>query len=1024
MSKQPLYYTFGNHMHWVDMEWLWGYHVLPGSVRDMLHYCRETGAKGNVNFDGIGYEKLAAESPEALAELREAVQAGTIEPVGCSYGQPYGLFHGGESNVRQRVYGARAVRRLLGVWPQTFWEEEFDFFPQLPQILKGCGFKYASLFFQWTWHTPEIPKEDAPAVWWEAPDGSRLLAATRNALNLHQWPEDVDTMLADLDRMEPGETTPLIQQWLELMPSKDWMCRSEVLLPRMKALLADERFEIQCVTLGEYLSQCGTGVPPVVSMAVPAMEGEVETRRGAYLPHWRREGATYAVTFRLADSLPIEVQRAYREERQRLDELFKSKQLDSKAVQESYRQLYLEKVEGTLNQGFGTCRLRESATAQLVMEALRHFDGNRYHLHACCVMPNHVHAVVQPAPGQDLSNILHSWKSFTAHAMGGGDVWQSEYYDHVVRGPGDLVSQVRYVAENPGKAGLTDWPWVYVADDSHGRDGHGDHGRDARATLALPVRRYSMDDVWHGMTLGKNGDRIRHYSRDSEEMLTSWEAGFACASMLGRPYPQWDIYPAWELEEGWRKLLRSQHHDNDECEGLCAHVAYADYAWLDQLESNFYHRLQRYCRTFPEADACFNPNGWPAHGLPSLAFGPRPQEPGGVEWKVEATSAHATTDKLSVVVDLQTGTITYLASPDFPDGALREPLVLLPIASEHIVVEDLSWEGSSSSGLVIRAKVNHESYVCCVTLTDEGDGLRLSSSVTQQSSDNKGGFAGSYRLGLVPNLDNLRIRTDTPYSVVEVEGRSRGVRKYPEGDWMTSAQWFEEVSGAFCGLSFVDFSDDVRGLLICQASPTQWFRREDTMEMVVGAVDPWDEGAIREDHDKVCVIIPHGRMRASECWRRANTKKPFFLAWTPPPFSAVRCSSDNVVLTGFYRETEDYSGMHLENYAGAGMGYPFVVRLVEFDGLDTRAEIHVAGEVAKAYKTNLLGQIETELEVIVETGEAGHPHTGRSSLLRVPMRGNEIATLYLDIVEGRKVARDLDAKREVWAQVHRHEEAT
>ena len=35
-----------------------------------------------------------------------------------------------------------------------------------------------------------------------------------------------------------------------------------------------------------------------------------------------------------------------------------------------------------------------------------------------------------------------------------------------------------------------------------------------------------------------------------------------------------------------------------------------------------------------------------------------------------------------------------------------------------------------------------------------------------------------------------------------------------------------------------------------------------------------------------------------------------------------------------------------------------------------------------------------------------------------------VATLYLDIVEGRKVARDLDAKREVWAQVHRHEEAT
>lgn len=59
----PIYYTFGSHMHWVDMEWLWGYHMLPGSARDMIRLCREAGVRGCVNFDGIGYEKLAAEDP-------------------------------------------------------------------------------------------------------------------------------------------------------------------------------------------------------------------------------------------------------------------------------------------------------------------------------------------------------------------------------------------------------------------------------------------------------------------------------------------------------------------------------------------------------------------------------------------------------------------------------------------------------------------------------------------------------------------------------------------------------------------------------------------------------------------------------------------------------------------------------------------------------------------------------------------------------------------------------------------------
>ncbi|MGE5222344.1 MAG: hypothetical protein ACM3PY_07905, partial [Omnitrophica WOR_2 bacterium] len=187
-QKTSLYYTFGNHMHWVDMEWLWGYKALSGSVEDMLDFIAGSGAKGHINFDGIGYEKLAVQSPGVLSRLRSAIQSGAVEIVGASYGQPYGLFHGGESNIRQRVYGARTVHRLFDAWPRTFWEEEFDFFPQLPQILTGIGIQYASLFFQWTWHTPSIPMEQAPAIWWEGLDGSRILAAPRNDLNLHQWP--------------------------------------------------------------------------------------------------------------------------------------------------------------------------------------------------------------------------------------------------------------------------------------------------------------------------------------------------------------------------------------------------------------------------------------------------------------------------------------------------------------------------------------------------------------------------------------------------------------------------------------------------------------------------------------------------------------------------------------------------------------------------------------------------------------------------------------------------------------------
>ena len=197
-DRQPLYYTFGNHMHWVDMEWLWGYHVLPGlGARHAALLRGETGAKGNVNFDGVGYEKMAAEAPEALAELREAVAARRDRSRSARrYGQPYGLFHGGESNVRQRVYGARAVRRLLGVRPRTFWEEEFDFFPQLPQMLRGVGYRVRlALLPVDLAHPRRAPRRRCRPSGGKGSTAAGCWPRTRNALNLHQWPEDFDGLL-------------------------------------------------------------------------------------------------------------------------------------------------------------------------------------------------------------------------------------------------------------------------------------------------------------------------------------------------------------------------------------------------------------------------------------------------------------------------------------------------------------------------------------------------------------------------------------------------------------------------------------------------------------------------------------------------------------------------------------------------------------------------------------------------------------------------------------------------------------
>lgn len=99
---------------------------------------------------------------------------------------------------------------------------------------------------------------------------------------------------------------------------------------------------------------------------------------------------------------------------------------------------------------------------------MRHFDGDRYKLVAWCIMPNHVHVVVKPAPAVGLEKLMHSWKSFTANAIQRasrheGSVWQGEYYDHLIRNDAELAWSINYVLDNPAAAGLKNWSWLYLA---------------------------------------------------------------------------------------------------------------------------------------------------------------------------------------------------------------------------------------------------------------------------------------------------------------------------------------------------------------------------------------------------------------------------------------------------------------------------------------------------------------------------------------------------------------------------------
>lgn len=175
-----------------------------------------------------------------------------------------------------------------------------------------------------------------------------------------------------------------------------------------------------------------------------------------HLPHWRQAGCTYFVTFRLADSLPVE----------KLRQLVKTQ--DRKQV--------LPEIQQCLDAGHGECWLRQPSIAGIVAGALRHFHGQRYDLGAFVVMPNHVHAVVSPSGEWPLEHILHSWKSFTAHKINEalhrtGAVWQDESFDHVVRDEHRLREIEDYIRQNPAKAKLREGEY-FLGDGQAGRLSH------------------------------------------------------------------------------------------------------------------------------------------------------------------------------------------------------------------------------------------------------------------------------------------------------------------------------------------------------------------------------------------------------------------------------------------------------------------------------------------------------------------------------------------------------------------------
>jgi len=108
---------------------------------------------------------------------------------------------------------------------------------------------------------------------------------------------------------------------------------------------------------------------------------EFRKRRVAYLPHWTRDGAWYAVTFRLWDSLPQHVIQSWISERKNIVKTAERMKRSLSEREEQMAYLYSEKIERYLDAGHGSCLMRVERVAELVQTTLLQNEAGAYNKH-------------------------------------------------------------------------------------------------------------------------------------------------------------------------------------------------------------------------------------------------------------------------------------------------------------------------------------------------------------------------------------------------------------------------------------------------------------------------------------------------------------------------------------------------------------------------------------------------------------------------------------------------------------------
>ena len=196
------------------------------------------------------------------------------------------------------------------------------------------------------------------------------------------------------------------------------------------------------------------------------------------LPHIHPDGYPIFFTFNLANSLPAEIVKELKARREQ--ELKAAKNQDERYdIHKRYFDQYDEWLDRCEQ---GPRWLASENIAQTVADEIHRLQDERYILMAYCIMPNHVHLLIESLLVEDLphkgktakypvADTMRFLKGRTARFCSlelqrNDSFWDHESYDHYARDEKEVARIILYILNNPVKAGLVkewkDWKFTYV----------------------------------------------------------------------------------------------------------------------------------------------------------------------------------------------------------------------------------------------------------------------------------------------------------------------------------------------------------------------------------------------------------------------------------------------------------------------------------------------------------------------------------------------------------------------------------